>query len=100
MYFLFIALAIDFAIDVFPDLLLVDAVLSVGDVNFQKKCMQKINELREKGVSFMFVSHSIPQVRDICQKTIWIENSKVMAYGDTKEVCDKYTQYCSQLSKK
>lgn len=88
------------AIDVFPDLLLVDEVLSVGDVNFQKKCMQKINELREKGVSFMFVSHSIPQVRDICQKTIWIENSKVMAYGDTKEVCDKYTQYCSQLSKK
>ena len=88
------------AIDVFPDLLLVDEVLSVGDANFQKKCMQKINELREKGVSFMFVSHSIPQVRDICQKTIWIENSKVMAYGDTKEVCDKYTQYCSQLSKK
>lgn len=88
------------AIDISPDLLLVDEVLSVGDANFQKKCMQKINELREKGVSFMFVSHSISQVRDICQKTIWIENSKVMAYGDTKEVCDKYTQYCSQLNKK
>ena len=47
----------------------------------------------------MFVSHSVPQVRKICEKTIWIENSQVMAYGDTKEVCDKYEKYCENLDK-
>jgi len=87
------------AIDVEPDLLLVDEVLSVGDSNFQKKCSAKIDELKAKGVSFMFVSHNLAQVRKICEKTLWIENSKVMAYGDTKEVCDKYTQYCASLAK-
>ncbi len=85
------------AINIEPDLLLVDEVLSVGDANFQKKCTEKIDEFKAKGVSFMFVSHSIPQVRKICEKTIWIENSKVMAYGDTKEVCDKYVAYCAKL---
>ena len=85
------------AINVEPDLLLVDEVLSVGDANFQRKCAEKIDEFKEKGVSFMFVSHSIPQVRKICEKTLWIENSKVMAYGETKEVCDKYMSYCTKL---
>jgi len=87
------------AIDVQPDLLLVDEVLSVGDENFRKKCSAKIDELKEKGVSFMFVSHSVPQVQKICEKTIWIENSQVMAYGDTKEVCKKYMNYCENLDK-
>ena len=85
------------AINIEPELLLVDEVLSVGDANFQKKCAEKIDEFKQKGVSFMFVSHSIAQVRKICEKTLWIENSKVMAYGDTKEVCDKYTAYCTKL---
>ncbi|MBR2391735.1 MAG: ABC transporter ATP-binding protein [Clostridia bacterium] len=87
------------AIDVDPDLLLVDEILSVGDTNFQKKCQAKIQELKQRGVSLMFVSHSIPQVRLLCEKTLWIENSKVMAYGDTKEVCDKYMTYCANLQK-
>lgn len=86
------------AIDINPDLLLVDEVLSVGDANFQKKCSAKIDEMKEKGVSFMFVSHNLAQVRKICEKTIWIENSKVMAYGDTKEVCDKYNAYCAKTN--
>ena len=85
------------AINIEPDLLLVDEVLSVGDENFKKKCAAKIDEFKERGVSFMFVSHSIPQVRKICEKTLWIENSKVMAYGETKEVCDKYMAYCTKL---
>ena len=87
------------AINIEPDLLLVDEVLSVGDVNFQKKCHAKIDEFKERGVSFMYVSHNITQVRKICEKTLWIENSKVMAYGDTKEVCDKYSAYCTTLQK-
>ena len=87
------------AIDVNPDLLLVDEVLSVGDANFQKKCQGKIQELKEKGISFMFVSHNIAQVKLLCEKTLWIENSKVMAYGDSADVCKQYADYCAKLQK-
>ena len=83
------------AIDVHPDLLLVDEVLSVGDANFQKKCIEKIKALKESGVSFMFVSHNIQQVKNLCEKTLWIENSKVMGYGPSQEICDKYLEYCN-----
>jgi len=88
------------AIDVKPDLLLIDEVLSVGDANFQKKCMEKIKELKQQGVSFMFVSHAIQQVKSLCEKTLWIENSKVMDYGDSNEVCSKYVEYCNNIAKK
>lgn len=85
------------AIDVNPDLLLVDEVLSVGDANFRKKCMDKIHELKAKGVSFMYVSHNINEVQNLCEKTLWIENSKVMDYGNSKEICQKYLEYCKNV---
>ena len=84
------------AIDVHPDLMLVDEILSIGDINFQKKCLNKINELKKDGVSFLFVSHNIGQVQSLCEKTLWIENSKVMGYGDSEEICKKYVDYCSE----
>lgn len=84
------------AIDVEPDILLVDEILSVGDENFRRKCAEKVKQLREKGVTFVIVSHSMAQVKQLCQKAIWIENSKVMAYGDVNEVCDKYQKYCNE----
>lgn len=85
------------AIDVHPDLMLVDEVLSVGDENFRKKCLKKIQELKQDGVSFLFVSHNIDQVKKLCEKTIWIENSDVKAYGDTEEVTKQYLDYCATL---
>ena len=84
------------AIDVNPDILLVDEILSVGDENFRKKCAKKVNELRENGVTFVIVSHNMGQVKSLCQKAIWIENSEVMAYGDVNEVCEKYQKYCNE----
>lgn len=86
------------AIDVHPDLLLVDEVLSVGDTNFQRKCMDKILKLKEEGVSFLFVSHNIQQVKKICQKTLWIEDSKLMDYGPSEEICNKYIDYCNNIN--
>lgn len=83
------------AIDVHPNLLLVDEILSVGDANFQRKCMERIDQLKKDGVSFLFVSHNIGQVKSLCEKTLWIEDSKVMAYGNSEEVCDKYLEYCA-----
>ena len=84
------------AIDVNPDILLVDEILSVGDENFRKKCARKVNELRQRGVTFVIVSHNMGQVKSLCQKAIWIENSEVMAYGDVNEVCEKYQKYCNE----
>ena len=87
------------AIDVNPDILLVDEILSVGDENFRKKCAAKIDELRAKGVTFVIVSHNMSQIKNLCQKAVWIEDSHMRAYGDSKEVCDKYIEYCNSLKK-
>lgn len=87
------------AIDVNPDILLVDEILSVGDENFRKKCAAKIDELRNKGVTFVIVSHNMSQIKNLCQKAVWIEDSHMRAYGDSKEVCDKYIEYCNSLKK-
>ena len=85
------------AIDVNPDLLLVDEVLSVGDTNFQRKCMERILKLKNSGVSFLFVSHNINQVKELCEQTLWIEGSKIMACGDSEQVCNQYLEYCNNL---
>ena len=82
-----------------PDILIVDEILSVGDENFRQKCARKVNELREKGVTFVIVSHNMGQVKALCQKAIWIENSEVMAYGNVNEVCEKYQKYCNDQKK-
>ena len=85
------------AIDVDPDILLVDEILSVGDENFRRKCADKIDELRERGVSFVIVSHNMDQIRKLCQKALWIENAHVRGYGEVNEVCDRYEAYCAEL---
>ena len=88
------------AINVEPQILLVDEILSVGDENFRRKCAQKIDELRNKGVSFVIVSHNIDQVKRLCQKALWIENSHVKGCGDVNEVCEKYEAYCAEVREK
>lgn len=85
------------AIDVEPDILLVDEILSVGDENFRAKCTQKIAELKEKGITFVIVSHSMPQIKKLCEKAVWIENSKMMLKGTAEEVCAEYQKYCETL---
>ena len=88
------------AIDVEPQILLVDEILSVGDENFRRKCADKIDELRAKGVSFVIVSHNMDQIRKLCQKALWIENSHVRGYGEVNEICDQYEAYCAEIKKK
>ena len=84
------------AIDVNPDVLLVDEILSVGDESFRRKCAQRIDELRKSGVSFVVVSHDMAQIKRLCQKALWIENSQVMGYGDVNEICAQYQEYCKE----
>lgn len=75
-----------------PDILIVDEILSVGDIKFRKKSSQKINELMSEGVTVLLVSHSINQIRKICDRCIWIENGKIVMEGEVNEVCDAYVE--------
>lgn len=83
-----------------PDILIVDEILSVGDIKFRKKSSEKINELMAEGVTVLLVSHSINQIRKICNKCIWIENGKIIMEGPSDEVCDAYVINAEGDSKK
>ena len=69
-----------------PDILIVDEILSVGDIKFRKKSSQKINELMAEGVTVLLVSHSISQMRKICDKCIWIDNGKIVITDEVDEL--------------
>lgn len=75
------------------DILIVDEVLAVGDFRFQEKCKAKITELLDGGTTLLFVSHSAEQVKELCAKAIWLEQGKMMAFGDTEEVYSMYENY-------
>lgn len=75
-----------------PEILIVDEVLSVGDFRFQEKCEKRIQKMRGKDTSLLFVSHSIEQVQNICQRAIWIEKGRVREDGPSKEVGDRYKE--------
>jgi lipopolysaccharide transport system ATP-binding protein len=83
-----------------PDILIVDEILSVGDIKFRKKSSEKINELMSEGVTVLLVSHSINQIRKICNKCIWIENGKIIMEGPSDEVCDAYVTNAEGDSKR
>lgn len=76
-----------------PDILIVDEALSVGDKGFAQKCINKMKELKAQGKTIVFISHSLPQVRDFCDTAMWIEGGMLKEYGDINEVCDHYAQY-------
>lgn len=73
-----------------PDILIIDEILGVGDVNFYKKSRDKIRSLMDGGTTVLLVSHSIPQIRELCDKAIWIDNGKLREIGEVNIVCDHY----------
>ncbi len=73
-----------------PDILIVDEVLSVGDFKFQKKCEERIQNIKESGAAILFVSHNMEQVKEVCEKAIWLEKGKIKQYGDCQEVVENY----------
>ena len=83
--------SINLALD--PDIMIIDEALSVGDKGFAQKCINKMNELKDKGKTIIFVSHSLPQVRSFCTKALWIEGGMLKEYGEINEVCDHYNDY-------
>ena len=73
-----------------PDILILDEVLSVGDVAFQEKCIDRMAHFRDSGATVLMVSHSIDQVREICQRALWLDHGKIQSIGPAEEVCDSY----------
>lgn len=83
-----------------PDIFIVDEALSVGDKGFAQKCLNRMKKLRdEQDKTILFISHSLPQVRDFCKTGIWIEGGKLVEMGDINTVCDHYAEYVDNLNK-
>ena len=77
-----------------PEILILDEVLSVGDAKFKRKSENKITSLFNEGVTVLFVSHSILQVKKLCNKAIWLEKGEIVMMGDAQEVCAAYEEIC------
>ena len=90
-----------FAISVYtnPDILVIDEALSVGDPTFTQKCLDKMNEFKESGKTIFFVSHSLPQIKQFCNKAMWLEYGRLKEYGDVEEVLPKYQEYINEINK-
>lgn len=73
-----------------PDILIVDEILAVGDYTFQQKCLQRMGELLSGGTTLLFVSHSMEQVRKLCDHAVWIQKGEIRMAGEVNEVCDAY----------
>ena len=83
-------LAFSIATVVNPEILIVDEILAVGDAAFQEKSKARMKELMGVGTTVLFVSHSLDQIREMCNKVVWIEHGQVRMSGDAQTVCDAY----------
>jgi len=92
-------LAFSIATVVEPQIMILDEVLSVGDAKFREKSEERMKSLMNEDVTLLFVSHSINQVRTLCDKVIWLENGELIMQGPVEEVCDKYDASTSSDSK-
>ena len=93
---MYMRLAFAVAINVEADILFIDEILSVGDAAFQEKCFKKLFEIKEKGTTIIIVSHSLGQIEQICNRSIWIKNGRIEMDGTPKEVHKKYLNYMKE----
>lgn len=85
-----VRLAFAVAINVDPEILLVDEALAVGDIYFRQRCMRKVHELRTRGITILFVSHAVGDVKAIGDRVLWLEHGRVVAMGETDRIVAKY----------
>ena len=90
---MFARLAFAVAINVDPDILIVDEALAVGDTRFQMKCIDKMKSLKENGTTILFVSHATEQIKRFCNKAIWIKDGVIRAQGESGEIGDLYEDF-------
>ena len=92
---MYVRLGFAVAVHVDPEILLIDEVLSVGDEEFSAKCVAKIQEMKYRGVTLLFVTHQLDQVRNLCDRALWLEKGEARAIGDPMRVVDAYLQEVS-----
>ena len=97
---MYVRLAFAVAAHLNPDILIVDEVLAVGDLAFQKKCIQKMQRVSESGMSILFVSHNLQMIKKLCKRSILLEKGKIVKTGQTSEVISFYIRSKEQLSLK
>lgn len=85
-----VRLAFALAINVDPEILIIDEALAVGDAFFQAKCFNKLEEIKNSGTTILFVSHDIVSVKKLCSRAIWLDRGNLREIGDAKEVCERY----------
>ncbi len=90
---MYVRLGFAVAVNMEPEILLVDEVLAVGDAAFQRKCFERIDRMRVDGITLLFVSHSADKVRAICSRAIWLDSGIVMADGAADAVVQRYTMH-------
>ena len=94
---MYMRLAFSVAVNVEPDILLIDEILAVGDARFQEKCFDWIKNMKRSGITIVIVSHSQDQIEKICDKAIWIDKGKIREQGNPHDVCNDYLM---ELNKK
>ena len=92
---MYVRLGFAVAVHVDPDILLIDEVLAVGDEEFSARCIAKIQEMKYRGVTLVFVTHQLDQVRNLCDRAVWLDHGLVEAIGDPMRVVDAYLQEVS-----
>jgi ABC-type polysaccharide/polyol phosphate transport system ATPase subunit len=92
---MYVRLGFAVAVHVDPDILLIDEVLAVGDEEFSARCIAKIQEMKLRGVTLVFVTHQLDQVRNLCDRAVWLDHGLVEAIGDPMRVVDSYLQEVS-----
>ena len=90
---MYMRLAFSVAINVDAEILLIDEILAVGDAGFQMKCFNRLKEIKASGTTIVIVSHSMGQIEQICDRSIWIHEGKIKAEGKPKEVHPQYLEY-------
>lgn len=97
---MYMRLAFSVAINVDADILLIDEILAVGDVSFQAKCFNRLREIKSTGTTIVIVSHSLPQIEQICERSIWIHEGLIREEGSPRIVDPKYMAYMSRKNAK
>jgi ABC-type polysaccharide/polyol phosphate transport system ATPase subunit len=92
---MFVRLAFSIATMVRPDILVIDEALSVGDMAFQKKCVDRMNQFREQQKTMVFCSHSMYHIQHLCDTAIWIDKGRIREMGSSEEVVAHYEDYCN-----
>jgi lipopolysaccharide transport system ATP-binding protein len=91
-----VRLAFAVAINVDPEILLVDEALAVGDIYFRQRCLRKVHELRARGVTILFVSHATADVKALGDRALWLDHGRIMAIGNTERVVSQYLAAMAQ----